>query len=67
LKKDFRLAPQFKKRTAAKVLWTVAVGLGLFSQNVGLFGQNSIFRQKQGESRINSTDFPLSGPDNPLG
>jgi hypothetical protein len=43
LMKDFRLAPQLKKRTAAKLQWGGVEGLGLFGQNVGLFGQISIF------------------------
>lgn len=51
LMKDFRLAPQLKKRTAAKLQWGGVEGLGLFGQNVGLFGQMAKKCKKNSRSK----------------
>jgi hypothetical protein len=46
LDKGFSACSSAQKRTAAKVLWEGAKGLGLFLQSVGLFGQSSILGRK---------------------
>lgn len=64
---DFQLAPQLKKRTAAKLLREGVGKLGLFGQNVGLFGQISILSQKMIKGQDNIINFLLSDCNNPTG